>query len=107
MATSRFLPSMPRPVLPEERYHVEPRLGPTRAERRIQEEICEGTFRPPDAALEATIEEAYALFVPFWRVDIQRSDQSIRLSSVRVGTIGIPIPHQDSSEAKATWMVSA
>ncbi len=26
---------------------------------------------------------------------------------MRVGRIGIPIPQQDSSEAKATWMVSA
>lgn len=103
----RFLPALPRPVLPHERYHVEPRLGPTRAEKAMLAEICDGTFRPPDAATHANIEEAHALFVPFWRVDIQRSDQALRFGNVRVGRVGIPIPQQDSSEAKATWMVSA
>lgn len=107
MAAPRFLPSLPNPVVPLERYFVEPRLGPTRAEKEMKKEICDGTFRPPDAAEAASIEEAYALFVPFWRVDIQRSDQSIRFGGVRVGRVGIPIPQQDSSEAKATWMVSA
>jgi hypothetical protein len=107
MARSRFLPSIPRPVLPEEAYHVAPRIGPTRAEQLILAEIRDGTFRPPDAAENASIEEAYALFVPFWRIDMQRTDQALRLASVRVGTIGIPVPHQDVSEAKATWMVSA
>ena len=66
-----FAPALPRPVLPDERYHVVPRVGATRAEQKIHAEICDGTFRPPDAATEATLEEAYALFVPFWRVDIQ------------------------------------
>src|SRR5689334_19004735 len=107
MPRARFLPPIPRPVLPEEAYHVAPRIGPTRAEQLILAEIRDGTFRPPDAAENATIEEAYALFVPFWRIDIQRTDQALRLASVRVGTIGIPVPHQDTSEAKATWMVSA
>jgi hypothetical protein len=107
VAAQRFLPPIAEPVLPAERYHVVPKLGPTRAEARIKEEICEGTFRPHDAAEASTIEEAYALFVPFWRVDIQKTDQSVRLSQVRVGTVGIPIPRQDSSEAKATWMVCA
>jgi hypothetical protein len=107
MAATRFLPALPRPVLPDERYHVAPRIGPTRAEASMLAEICDGTFRPPDAATAAKIEEAYALFVPFWRVDIQRSDQALRFGNVRVGRIGIPIPQQDSSEAKATWMVSA
>lgn len=107
MPRSRFLPPIPRPVLPEEVYHVTPRVGPTRAEQLILAEICDGTFRPPDAAEKATIEEAYALFVPFWRIDLQRTDQAIRLTSVRVGTIGIPVPHQNTTEAKATWMVSA
>src|SRR4029078_4104349 len=59
------------------------------------------------AATEATIEEAYALFVPFWRVDIQRSDQALRFSQVRVGNVGVPIPQKASKEAKATWMVCA
>lgn len=104
---ARFLPPLPAPVLPEERYHVQPRLGPTRAEQKIREEICDGTFRPHDAAEASTIEEAYALFVPFWRIDIQRSDQALRLASVRVGNVGIPVPHQQSTEAKATWMVCA
>lgn len=65
MAAPRFLPKLPNPVLPAERYHVAPRLGPTRAEKEMRAEICDGTFRPPDAAEHATIEEAYALFVPF------------------------------------------
>lgn len=101
-----FAPQLPRPVLPEERYHVVPRVGPTRAEQKIRAEISEGTFRPPDAD-KATIEEAYALFVPFWRVDIQRSDHALRFAQVRVGNVGVPVPHQSSSEAKATWMVCA
>jgi hypothetical protein len=105
MAAPKFLPSLARPIVPEERYHVAPQLGPTRAEKAILAEICEGTFRPPDAAENARIEEAYALFVPFWRIDMQRSDTAIRLSGLRVG--GVPIPHQASSEAKATWMVCA
>ncbi len=108
MGAPQFLPRLPRPVLPSERYFVEPRLGPTKAEQKIMEEICDGTFRPPDAKTEAKIEEAYALFVPFWRIDIQRNDSAIRLGSVvRVGTIGVPIPRQDNTEAKATWMICA
>jgi hypothetical protein len=102
-----FAPRLPRPVLPAERYHVPPRIGATRAEQKIHAEITDGTFRPPDADTMATIEEAYALFVPFWRVDLQRSDQAIRFAQVRVGSVGVPIPHQHSSEAKATWMVCA
>lgn len=107
MASKRFLAPLPSPVVPYERYHVVPRIGPTRAEQIIRQDIEDGTFRPPDAATEATIEEAYALFVPFWRIDIQRSEQAVRLARVRIGTIGVPVPHQDTSEAKATWMVSA
>jgi hypothetical protein len=102
-----FAPSLPRPVLPEERYHVAPRTGAARAEQRIREEISTGTFRPPDADTAATLEEAYALFVPFWRVDIQRSDTSLKLTQVRIGTFGVPVPYQSGSEAKATWMVCA
>lgn len=107
MGRRRFLPPLPRAVLPEEVYHVAPRIGPTRAEQLILAEICDGTFRPPDAAEKATIEEAYALFVPFWRIDMARTDQALRLASVRVGSVGIPVPHQDTTEAKATWMVCA
>jgi hypothetical protein len=102
-----FLPTLGRPVLPRERYHVVPRIGATRAEKKITEEICDGTFRPHDASTAATIEEAYALFVPFWRVDIQRSDHAVKLSQVRIGTVGIPVPHQSSSEAKGTFLVCA
>src|SRR5262245_33779360 len=100
MAVQRFLPSLPRPVVPDEIFHVVPRVGPRRAEEMIEREICDGTFRPPDAAEKAKIEEAYALFVPFWRIDMQRSDQALRLSGVRIG--GVPIPHQSTSEATAT-----
>ena len=67
------------------------------------EELTDGTFRPPDAAENARIEEAFALFVPFWRVDIHRADTALRLGRLRVN--GIPLPTQDTSEAKATWMV--
>jgi hypothetical protein len=105
MPRARFLPSLSTSVLPAERYHVTPRLGPSKAEARILEEMCDGTFRPPDAQKNAHIEEAHALFVPFWRVDIQRSDTAIRLGRLRVG--GIPLPTQDSSEAKAVWMLCA
>jgi len=100
-----FLPSLPRPVLPPEQYHAVPRVGATRAEQTILNEICDGTFRPHDAKEKASIEEAYALFVPFWRVDIHRADSAIHLGRLRVG--GIPLPTQHSSEAKAVWMVCA
>ena len=70
---ARFLPALPRPVLPAERYHVAPRIGPTRAEKAMLAESCDGTFRPPDAATHAKIEEAFALFVPFWRVRVTAS----------------------------------
>lgn len=107
MGRNRFLPLLPRAVLPEEVYHVAPRIGAARAEQLILAEICDGTFRPPDAAQNATIEEAYALFVPFWRIDMARKDQALRLSSVRIGTVGVPVPYQDTTSAKATWMVCA
>lgn len=100
-----FLPRLARPELPDERYHVVPKVGPTRAEKRIVEEMTDGTFRAPDAKDNARIEEAYALFVPFWRVDMQRSDQALRLGRIRVGNV--PLPTQESTEAKATWMICA
>lgn len=81
---SSFLPGVPRPVLPPERYHVPSRLGATRAEQTILADITEGTFRPHDAKDLASIEEAYALFVPFWRVDIERADRAIHLGRLRV-----------------------
>lgn len=105
MAPPRFLPALSDPVVPRETYHAVPSIGPTRAEAIMTEEICDGTFRPPDARTHAKIEEAYALYVPFWRVDIHRSDQALRLSGLRVG--GVPIPTQQSTEARATWMVCA
>lgn len=103
----RFLPSLPAAVLPNEHYFVAPRVGASKAEARIKEEMCDGAFRPPDAAEASTLEEAYALFVPFWRIEIQRSDSAVSFAQVRVGSVGIPIPQQQSSEAKATWMVCA
>lgn len=102
-----FLPSLPGAVLPHERYWVPPTIGASVAEMKIKADIEDGTFRPPDAAEKARIEEAYALFVPFWRIDIHRADTALRFAQVRVGQIGVPIPHQSSSEAKATWMVCA
>jgi hypothetical protein len=102
-----FLPALRSPILPSERYHVVPQLGPTKAEAKIKEEITDGTFRPGDAVDNAKIEEAFALFVPFWRVDIHRADTALRFGQLRVGQVGVPIPHQSSSEAKACWMVCA
>lgn len=100
-----FLPSLPNPVLPRELYYAAPVLGATRAEQTILADIQDGTFRPPDAREKAHIEEAYALFVPFWRVDIQRADQALRLGRVRINNI--PLPTSESTEAKAVWMVCA
>lgn len=105
MVAMAFLPRVADPVLPRELYYVPPVLGATRAEQTILADIQDGTFRPPDAAEKATIEEAYALFVPFWRVDMQRSDQALRLGRVRINNI--PLPTSESTEAKAVWMVCA
>ena len=46
------------PVFPAERYMVMPRVARDRAEVRVRAEICEGAFRPPDAA-EAKIGRAH------------------------------------------------
>ena len=105
MASKRFLPALLSSVAPDETYHVPARLGPTRAESEILAQICDGTFRPPDAKENASIEEAYALYVPFWRVDMQRSDHALRLGRLRLN--GVPLPTSESTEAKATWMVCA
>jgi hypothetical protein len=104
---SRFLPALDRPVRPKERYHVVPRIGPSRAEEKILSAIREGLFRPGDAAEAATIEEAYALYVPFWRIDLSRSDTGTHFANVRIGSIGVPIPHQQTRETAGVWMVSA
>jgi hypothetical protein len=102
-----FLPALRAPIVPQERYHVTPTIGPSRAEGLILSEMTDGTFRPADAKTKAHIEEAYALFVPFWRIDLVRADHALRLSSLRIGQVGVPIPHKQSTEAKATWMVCA
>jgi len=102
---ARFAPSLSSPVLPHELYFAPQAIGASRAEQLILAEIQDGTFRPPDAKDKARIEEAFALFVPFWRIDMQRSDQAIRLGRIRVGNV--PLPTTESTEAKATWMVCA
>jgi hypothetical protein len=102
-----FLPTLPRAVVPEERYFVPWRVGPSRAEARIHEEMCDGTFRPPDAAERAVVDEVFAIYVPFWRVDLSRTDASVLLSSVQIGRIGVPVPHQQTNATSAVWMVSA
>ena len=38
MPKARFLPILSSSILPDERYHVVPRLGPTKAEARIMEQ---------------------------------------------------------------------
>jgi hypothetical protein len=101
----RFLPPLSDGVVPDERYHIVPRIGPTKAEALITAEMRDGTFRPPDAEENAHIEEAFALFVPFWRIDMYRADRALRLGNLRVN--GIPIPTQQDTEAKAVWMVCA
>ncbi len=98
-----FLPTLPNSTAPAERYHVAPTIGPKRAEAMIMDIICDGTFRPPDARDNAHIEEAFALYVPFWRIDISRSDFAVRLSGLRVG--GVPIPTARTTEADAVWMI--
>ena len=105
MAIQRFLPALRSAVNPDELYHVPSRLRPTRAENEILAQICDGTFRPPDAKEKSSIEEAYAVYVPFWRIDMQRSDQALRLGRLRIN--GVPLPTSETTEAKATWMVCA
>jgi hypothetical protein len=100
-------PPPPPPVLPAERYMVMPRIGRDRAEPRIRAEICDGAFRPPDAAQAAMIEGVYAAFVPFWRVDIRRWDEAQRLAETRAGYLGVPVSQQGPGDAAAAWMVCA
>ena len=100
-----FLPPLSNSIAATERYHVAPSVGPRRAEAMMDDIIRDGTFRPPDAKTNAKIEEAFALYVPFWRVDIERSDFAVRLSGVRVG--GVPIPTARTTEADAVWMICA
>lgn len=100
-----FLPRVRSTSVPDELYWAKPNVGATRAEQRIIDEITDGTFRPPDAKDKASIEEAYALFVPFWRIDMERSDQALRLGRIRIGNV--PLPTQESTEAQAVWMICA
>jgi len=102
-----FAPPVKLPILPEERYYLPPRIARADAEKLAHAAITSGTWRPPDAAKVARIEPALALFVPFWRMDIQRTDESLRVNTVRVGTVGIPIPRPVMRRARATWMICA
>src|SRR5689334_3812798 len=99
-----FLPRV-RGSLPDEIFWAKPTIGATLAEQRTIDEITDGTFRPPDAKDKASIEEAYALYVPFWRIDMERSDQALRLGRIRIGNV--PLPTQESTEAQAVWMICA
>jgi hypothetical protein len=107
MTDTPFAPPLSAPVLPEERYFVAKAIERDRAEQRIHEAICEGAFRPPDATRAARIDDLHALYVPFWRMDLQRTDESLSLTPVQVGKIGIPIPRTRTTDARATWMVCA
>src|SRR5947207_1603936 len=48
-----FLPSLPRPVLPPERYHAVPRIGATRAEQTILNEILDADVDEKQAKANA------------------------------------------------------
>src|SRR5262249_52442017 len=100
-----FAPPLPEPVLPAERYMVVPRIGRERALQRVREEMCDGAFRPPDANVAASIEALFALFVPFWRVGIQRSDEAERLTQEYAGHLGVPVEQRSPTHATTAWMV--
>jgi hypothetical protein len=95
-------------VLPDERHHVPAAFDEARAEEKIRAAICDGTFRPLDAARAMTLDELHALYVPFWRLDLQRNEETLRISgSLRLGNVALPIPTQHARESRATWMVCA
>jgi hypothetical protein len=103
----RFAHALASPVLPEERYFIAPLKERAHAEQRILAAMHDGAFRPPDAARAAKLEQLFALFVPFWRIDLQRTDESLSVSQVHIGKVGIPIPRTSSTDSRATWMVCA
>jgi hypothetical protein len=83
-----------------------PRIGRDRAEPRIVAEICDGALRPPDAREATRMEALYALFVPFWRVDIRRWDEAQRIAEERAGYLGVPAG-MGPGDATTGWMVCA
>ena len=106
MDTPRF-PPLPAPVLPAERYHLRPLLDRAAAEARVRAAVSEGAFRPADAAGAARIDDLSSLLVPFWRLDVTRTDDTITLRQGKIGSIDIPIPGTRTHDARATWMVCA
>jgi hypothetical protein len=102
-----FAPSLPQAVLPAERYLVAPRFGWDRAEPLLRAEMCNGAFRPPDAAQATSIEAAYALFVPFWRVEIARPEAALQAAQQRAAYLGVPLAQQHGLGSSPPWMVCA
>lgn len=102
-----FLEPLPAPVLPPERHVVWPRFGWDRAEPRLRAEMCDGAFRPPDAAGATSIEAAYALFVPFWRIEIARPEDALRAADQRAGYLGVPMSQASALGTSPPWMVCA
>lgn len=106
MSSARFA-SLPSPILPDERYHLSPRLERAAAEARAGAAIRDGLLRPTDAATGARIEDLAPLLVPFWRFDVTRTDDALTISDHEVGGIDLPIPRARTRNARATWMVCA
>jgi hypothetical protein len=102
-----FAPQLPQRVLPDPRFLVVPQLGQEQALSRIRAEICDGAFRPPDAAEAAQIEAIHALFVPFWRVEIAWPDSAVRVAEERRGYLGVPISQLGANDGRSAWMVCA
>jgi len=92
--------------VPAERYHLLPRIERPAAEARVRAAISEGAFRPTDAGA-ARVDELVALVVPFWRLDVTRTDDTLTLHQTKIGSFDVPIPGARTHNARATWMVCA
>jgi hypothetical protein len=106
VSPARFAP-LSSPILPDERYHLSPRLDSAAAEARARTAICDGLLRPTDAATAARIEDLAPLLVPFWRLDVTRTDDALTIAQHKVGSVDLPIPGARTRNARATWMVCA
>lgn len=102
-----FAAPVPHRVLPAPRFLVVPQLGHEAAVARIRAEICDGAFRPPDAAEASRIETLQSLFVPFWRVDIGLPSHAVRISQERRAYLGVPISQLGPGDGRSAWMVCA
>lgn len=106
MSPARFAP-LSSPILPDERYHLSPRIDRAAAEARARAAICDGLLRPADAATAARIEDLAPLLVPFWRLDVTRTDDALTITEHKLGSVDLPIPGARTRNARATWMVCA